>query len=246
MPLLTPRAVPSATERADIAAALAARVAEDATAADDDERADEAAGAVAVDEDEAAAAAPKPAADDGTPWLNDDKTWLSPEEVAVLNALCDANGCVPGEPEVFELPTDPQGNELERQEFINFVRTPPRLLRAQLLSALTLGCSSDGVPLSAGRQNRGREDHRQPNPLRLCRRRGAVLPRLSELGPAFRRLTAAPANSAVPLGIPRRLGLRRAARPSLRDAYGGGGGVGRPRRQRPPIPDGLAPGCHAV
>ena len=49
--------------------------------------------------------------------------FLSPEEVDVLNALCDANGCVPGEPEVFELPTDSQGNELERQEFINFVRT---------------------------------------------------------------------------------------------------------------------------
>ena len=56
--------------------------------------------------------------------------FLSPEEVGVLNALCDANGCVPGEPEVFELPTDSQGNELERQEFINFVRL--RLLRAQL------------------------------------------------------------------------------------------------------------------
>ena len=71
--------------------------------------------------------------------------FLSPEEVGVLNALCDANGCVPGEPEVFELPTDSQGNELERQEFINFVRTPPRLLRPGCSSAWTLGCSSDGV-----------------------------------------------------------------------------------------------------
>ena len=71
--------------------------------------------------------------------------FLSPEEVGVLNALCDANGCVPGEPEVFELPTDSQGNELERQEFINFVRTPPRLLRPSASCMLLLGCSSDGV-----------------------------------------------------------------------------------------------------
>ena len=63
--------------------------------------------------------------------LQDD--FLSREEVAVLNSLCDANGCVPGEPEVFELPTDPQGNELEAAEFINFVRTPPRGCSCQLL-----------------------------------------------------------------------------------------------------------------
>ena len=67
----------------------------------------------------------------------------------MLNALCDANGCVPGEPEVFELPTDSQGNELERQEFINFVRTAAAPCPAACSVPAAAPRGPSAVPLTA-------------------------------------------------------------------------------------------------